>query len=174
MTWTRGVLALVAVVAIGYVVLQPEEKPQYIGDFPSQYDSAAQAPPVPPGSPGVTPALDPPPPPTVPAASPAGLPRVLAEGPQPLRPAPTPASPPAFRQSAPGTDTGLELPLGLGSSVSGLTPGSPEYQEQLSGIRDLPACADLVVRPDGAAFSCLTGEFLGFFELPEVPALPLP
>jgi hypothetical protein len=144
MNWTRGVVAVAAVAAVGYVATRPDHEAKYLGDFPSIFESADQAPGGPP-DPAPRPQAESfstvTPPvvarPEAPSADPGytgGVRPDQGSGPDTA----TRFSPPGFAGGNPGAPTGLGLPA--------LPPP--------------PICPDDFFRPGVGLISCLTGEIL--------------
>jgi hypothetical protein len=144
MTWTRGVLAVLAVAAVGYVATRPDDEAKYLGDFPSIFESAEQAP----GTPD-----DPAPRPQVESFSNVAPPVV----PRPEAPAADPGYTGGVRPNqGPGPDTATRFsPPGF----EGDNPGAPGSLG-LPSLPPPPLCEGEFVRPGVGLISCATGEIL--------------
>jgi hypothetical protein len=145
MTWTRGVLAVLAVAAIGYVAMRPHDEAQYLGDFPSMFETGQQ-------SPGAV--ADPPPASSADTGSTVTPPVVSS-----------PEAPAAGRgytggvrtDQGPGADTATRLsPPGFEGDDGSPALGIPGF----SLLPPLPPCLGDFFRPGVGIISCATGVIL--------------
>jgi hypothetical protein len=175
MSWTRGIVALVAVGGVAAVVAntQSGEGPQYLGDFPSIFEESAtaQAPPAPAAPVPQHPTVD------VPYSAPQQRGAPAAPTSRLGAPAGAGSGSGPYVAGGPGPDTTTGAQPGLGSPFDGLMPGTPGFLDLLQSLPPLPdlaTCVGTIVRANGDVVSCVTGRIVGHVDLPvpTVPAVP--